>query len=114
MPVVADKSTHFVIRLINRGCTNRPFYHIGVQKNRRPNLSKVEDQLGVYDPMVNIKGERIMTLDFDRLRKWLKRGAKLSRSMEQFLGNCNFFVCWTRPNCKLFFAGNNLNQVDFI
>ncbi|KAL4227788.1 37S ribosomal protein S16 [Mactra antiquata] len=86
-----ERSTHFVIRLSNRGCTNRPFYHIVVMRNRQPSTAKVRDQIGTYDPMPNTHNEKLVALDYDRLRFWLSRNAHLSDAMKGLLGLSGYY-----------------------
>ena len=74
------------IRLSLRGCTNRPFYHIVVQKNRAPRDKQIVEQIGTYDPMINKFGERLVTINFDRLRYWLGMTAHPSDPVSKLLG----------------------------
>ncbi|XP_052283351.1 28S ribosomal protein S16, mitochondrial-like isoform X1 [Dreissena polymorpha] len=86
-----DRSKHLMIRLSLRGCTNRPFYHIVVQKNRSPRDKQIKDQIGTFDPLVNQFGERIVALDFDKLRYWTGMNAKCSTPVLQLLGLSGFY-----------------------
>ncbi|KAK3594351.1 hypothetical protein CHS0354_019261 [Potamilus streckersoni] len=90
MPSIPDKSTRFMIRLARWGCTNRPFYHIVVLPNRKPRNMRPHDQLGSIDPMTNLYGEVLVSINFDRLKYWLNRGAHISKPVEHMLGLAGF------------------------
>lgn len=75
------------IRLIRMGCTNRPFYQIGVSPiNRRAGLPPNE-VIGSYDPMPNEHNEKHFAVDLDRLAYWLGEGAAMSAGVSTLLGN---------------------------
>lgn len=75
-----------MIRLSSQGCVNRPFYLINVQKNRAPRDRKFVEQLGSFDPLPNMHNERLVAINFDRLRTWLAFGATPSKPVAQLLG----------------------------
>ncbi|KAG6443509.1 probable 28S ribosomal protein S16, mitochondrial [Manduca sexta] len=79
------------IRLIRHGCTNRPFYHISVIHRKRPNSLPVIEQLGSYDPMPNINNEKLVALNFERLKYWLGKGAHVTNPVGELLGLAGFF-----------------------
>ena len=87
MPSLRDRSTRKMIRLAYHGCANRPFYHFVVQLNRAPRNQKPIEQIGTYDPLPNVHKERLVAIDFDRLKYWYAyRGASLSKPVLQLLG----------------------------
>ena len=74
------------IRLVRRGCVNRPFYQIGVMPaNRRIGLP-AREVIGSFDPMSNERGEKLVSLDMDRFYYWLGHGVHLSRGIFSVLG----------------------------
>ena len=76
-----------MIRLAYHGCANRPFFHIVVSRNRKPRNGKPMEQIGTYDPMPNIHNEKLVAINFDRLKYWYTtRGAQLTKPIEQLLG----------------------------
>jgi small subunit ribosomal protein S16 len=44
------------------------------------------EQIGTFDPLPNIHNERLVGIDFDKLRKWLAGGAVCSKPVEVLLG----------------------------
>merc|ERR1712071_507231 len=79
-----------VIRLNRRGCTNRPFYHIVVQKRKDTQDGNVIEQLGSYDPMPNENNEKLVALNFERIQYWIGQGATVSQPVGQLLGLSGF------------------------
>nr|SVE70822.1 EOG090X0KAD [Daphnia similis]SVE71453.1 EOG090X0KAD [Daphnia similis]SVE72086.1 EOG090X0KAD [Daphnia similis]SVE72713.1 EOG090X0KAD [Daphnia similis] len=79
-----------VIRLNRHGCTNRPFYHIVVQKTTDNQDGPVIEQVGSFDAMPNNKNEKLVALNFERIQYWLSQGAGLSDPVAQLLGLSGF------------------------
>jgi small subunit ribosomal protein S16 len=52
---------------------------------------QVIEQLGTYDPLVNKHNERLVALNFERIRHWLGRGVDTSEPVAQLLGE------WHKP-----------------
>ncbi|XP_060528181.1 small ribosomal subunit protein bS16m [Cylas formicarius] len=80
-----------VIRLLRQGCTNRPFYHIVVTEPKKHVSQPVIEQLGTYDPLPNQFNEKLVSLNFERIKHWIGNGAELSRPIEQLLGLSGLF-----------------------
>jgi len=80
-----------VIRLLRKGCSNRPFYHIVVAVNRQHQSRPVIEQLGTYEPLVNQYNEKLVSLNLERIRHWIGNGAMVSKPVEQLLGLSGFF-----------------------
>ncbi|PVD19985.1 hypothetical protein C0Q70_20479 [Pomacea canaliculata] len=49
------------------------------------------EQLGSYDPLPNIHQEKLVAINFDRLRYWIASGAQCSKPVEHLLGLAGFF-----------------------
>jgi small subunit ribosomal protein S16 len=47
---------------------------------------QVIEQLGTYDPLTNQHNERLVALNFERIRYWLGRGAVTSDPVAELLG----------------------------
>uniref|UniRef100_A0A1I7WIU5 Small ribosomal subunit protein bS16m n=1 Tax=Heterorhabditis bacteriophora TaxID=37862 RepID=A0A1I7WIU5_HETBA len=64
------------------GCANRPFYHICVFPDRalgRRFESNILEQVGTFDPLPNINNEKLVSLNFGRLKYWIgERNAHIS------------------------------------
>ncbi|XP_069671730.1 small ribosomal subunit protein bS16m [Periplaneta americana] len=105
MPVPASGGSSYfrytpkIIRFARHGCTNRPFFHVVVMEKRFEQHRQVIEQLGTYDPLTNQHNEKLVALNFERIRYWLGRGAQTSRPVEELLGLCGFFPI--HPRCYM-------------
>ena len=79
---------HNVIRLALHGCANRPFFRVVLMPSNRPRDETPIEQLGTFDPMPNKYGEKLVALNFDRIKYWLANGAKTSESAEFLFCKC--------------------------
>ncbi|GLV43564.1 mitochondrial ribosomal protein S16 [Carabus blaptoides fortunei] len=75
-----------VIRFVRQGCTNRPFYHIVIQEKKKDQYQPVIEQVGTYDPYSNQHNEKLVSLNMERIRFWIGRGALISQPVEVLLG----------------------------
>lgn len=99
-----------IIRFARHGCTNRPFYHIVVMEvnitpknffvqffssknfQRKKNQHQpVIEQVGTYDAMTNEHGEKLVSLNFERIRYWIGSGAHVSLPVAELLGISGFY-----------------------
>ncbi|UYV80730.1 mrps-16 [Cordylochernes scorpioides] len=84
---VAARHVKYSIRLVNKGCTNRPFYHIVVDEKKErihPRKPTIET-LGSYDPLPNIRNEKLVAISMDRLKHWISQGAEPSVGLSHLL-----------------------------
>ncbi|XP_046350671.1 28S ribosomal protein S16, mitochondrial-like [Haliotis rufescens] len=91
MPRLPPRVNDMAIRLMLSGCTNRPFYHIVAMSRKKARDAKATEQLGSYDPMPNADNEKLVSLNFERLRYWLACGANATKPVQQLLGLAGFF-----------------------
>ncbi|KAM4703293.1 small ribosomal subunit protein bS16m [Rhinophrynus dorsalis] len=82
---------HVVIRLALSGCANRPFYRIVAAHNKRARDGKYLEQLGTYDPMPNIYNEKLVSLNFEKIKYWIGCGAHTTKPIAKLLGLAGFF-----------------------
>lgn len=94
-----------IIRFVRKGCTNRPFYHIVVAEvftypfdfrfvlliskllqRRIDQHGPAVEQLGTFDPMPNEQNEKLVSLNFERIRYWIGNGADTTKSVKKLLG----------------------------
>lgn len=47
--------------------------------------------MGTYDPMINEHGEKLVALNFERIRHWIGSGAHVSLPVAQLLGVAGFY-----------------------
>ncbi|KAG8227085.1 hypothetical protein J437_LFUL007422 [Ladona fulva] len=98
------------IRFVRLGCTNRPFYHIVVMNIRANQHEEPIEQVGSYDPLPNVNNEKLVALNFDRIRYWMANGARFSKPLEELLGLAGFLPL--HPRTVLNAWRNRLNKPD--
>lgn len=62
------------IRLSRTGAKKKPFYHIVVIDERKPNSGRPLERLGFFNPMAKGQEERLR-LDAERVQHWISQGA---------------------------------------
>jgi small subunit ribosomal protein S16 len=70
------------IRLKRVGAKNAPVYRIVVADSRSPRDGKFIEELGTYQPLR--KGDNF-TLDLERAKHWLSKGAQPSETVASFI-----------------------------
>ena len=71
------------IRLARRGQTHRPFYHIVATDSRNPRDGRFLDKIGTYNPV----GNKEVSVDAEKARLWLGRGAVVSNVVKTLCKN---------------------------
>ncbi|MBI4199792.1 MAG: 30S ribosomal protein S16 [Chloroflexi bacterium] len=74
------------IRLRRVGAKKHPSYRIVVADSRTPRGGLVVEQVGRYDPSTD---PPTVTLDEEKVREWLRRGAQPSEPVAQLLRSKN-------------------------
>lgn len=70
------------LRLRRMGARNRPYYRVVVSDSRLTARAKVLEELGSYDP---VAGAESFSVDRDRARYWIGRGAAVSPTVRSLL-----------------------------
>lgn len=70
------------LRLKRMGKKGNPFYRIVAADSRSPRDGRIIEQLGTYNPLVK---ENQVTLDTEKVMKWLNNGAKPSDTVRSIL-----------------------------
>ena len=70
------------IRLTRKGAKKRPFYRIVAADSDAPRDGKFLEILGRYDPLTD---PAQITVDEDKVNKWIQRGAKVSETVRSLL-----------------------------
>lgn len=73
------------IRLARHGRRNLPFYHIVVANARTGRNAKPIEKIGTYDPVADDSGNKLINLNFERVKYWLTVGAQPSETVEKLL-----------------------------
>jgi len=74
------------IRMKRVGAKNKPVFRIVVADGRSPRDGKFIEELGTYQPLK--KGNNY-TLDLDRAKYWLSKGAQPSDTVASFIKKAN-------------------------
>ncbi|WP_448581629.1 30S ribosomal protein S16 [Thermaurantiacus sp.] len=73
------------IRLARGGAKKRPVYRIVVADSRSPRDGRFIEKLGTYNPLLPKDSEQRVTLDAERARVWLAKGAQPTDRVARFL-----------------------------
>ena len=68
------------IRMKRMGRKHRPYYRICVMDSRVPRDGKAIEEVGMYDPMIREKSDRV-SLKMDRIDYWISVGAQPSEKV---------------------------------
>lgn len=74
------------IRMKRVGAKNAPVFRIVVADSRSPRDGKFIEELGTYQPLK--KGNNF-TMDLDRAKYWLSKGAQPSDTVASFIKKAN-------------------------
>jgi len=74
------------IRLARGGAKKRPFYSIVVADSRSPRDGRFIEKIGTYNPMVEKTHAQRLTMNEERVKHWLAKGALPTERVERFLG----------------------------
>ncbi len=78
------------IRLKKFGAKRRPFYRIVVMDVRSPRDGRTLDEVGLYHPVE--AAEKQLTLDADKIKAWLAKGAQPSETVKGLINSRNITV----------------------
>ena len=74
------------LRLARHGAKKRPYYRVVVADSRAPRDGRFIDIVGKYNPMLPKDSEERVTLDLDKCKEWLGKGARPTDRVARFLG----------------------------
>lgn len=73
------------IRLARGGAKKRPHYSIVIADSRKPRDGKFIEKVGFYNPLVPKDHEQRLSLNEDRIKHWMSKGAQPSDRVLRFL-----------------------------
>ncbi|KAI9315121.1 30S ribosomal protein S16 [Dichotomocladium elegans] len=85
------------MRLARFGRRNLPYYHIVVANARTARNSKPIEKVGTYNPIPDAAGNKVVNLNFDRVKYWLTVGAQPSETVEKLLEKANLIPERPKP-----------------
>ena len=77
------------IRLARYGTKKRPFYRIVVAPNESPRDGRFLELVGTYDP---VRDPAAVTLQRDKIQKWIDKGAVPTATVRSLLKKEGFFT----------------------
>jgi small subunit ribosomal protein S16 len=77
------------IRLARHGAKKKPFYRIVVADSENPRDGRFLEKVGTYDPL---KDPVAVSLDPDRIKYWIEKGAIPSDTVRSLLKKEGFFA----------------------
>jgi len=78
------------IRLKRMGSKKRPYYRIVVMDSRTPRDGRALDEVGLYHPIE--AEEKQVRVEDEKIRSWLKKGARPSDTVRKLLNKNNIFI----------------------
>lgn len=77
------------IRLARHGTKKKPFYRIVVADGEKPRDGKFLEKVGTYDPL---KDPAKVSLNPERIKYWMEKGAIPSDTVKSLLKRESFFA----------------------
>ena len=77
------------IRMSRGGAKKRPVYKIVIADSRKPRDGRFIEKVGFFNPLLPKDKKERLSLDVDRIKYWLEKGAKPSDRIARFLGEAN-------------------------
>jgi small subunit ribosomal protein S16 len=85
------------IRLARGGSKHRPYYRIVIADSRAARDGRFIEKIGVYNPLLAKDDEKRVSIDLDKAREWLAKGALPTDRVARFLGAAGL-VKWAHGN----------------
>lgn len=85
------------IRLARGGSKHRPYYRIVIADSRSPRDGKFIDRVGSYNPLLGKTDDKRLTLEVDKIKEWLRKGATPTDRVARFLAGAGL-VKWEHGN----------------
>ena len=86
------------IRLARGGSKKRPFYRIVIADVRMPRDGRYIEKLGTYNPLLAKDDENRVTLNEERIKHWISKGAKPTDRVNRFLDTADIMERKPRNN----------------
>ena len=77
------------IRMSRGGAKKRPIYKIVIADSRKPRDGRFIEKVGFFNPLLPKDKKERLSLDIDRIKYWLEKGARPSDRIARFLGEAN-------------------------
>ncbi len=77
------------IRMSRGGVKKRPIYKIVVADSRKPRDGRFIEKVGFFNPLLPKEKKERLSLDIERIKYWIEKGARPSDRIARFLGDAN-------------------------
>ena len=77
------------IRMSRGGAKKRPVYKIVIADYRKPRDGRFIEKVGFFNPLLPKDKKERLSLDIERIKYWLEKGAKPPDRIARFLGEAN-------------------------
>ena len=77
------------IRMSRGGAKKRPVYKIVVADSRKPRDGRFIEKVCFFNPLLPKDKKERLSLDIERIKYWLEKGARPSDRIARFLGEAN-------------------------
>ena len=71
------------------GAKKRPVYKIVIADSRKPRDGRFIEKVGFFNPLLPKDKKERLSLDIERIKYWLEKGARPSDRIARFLGEAN-------------------------
>lgn len=88
------------IRLARGGSKKRPYYRIVVADARAPRDGRFLEKLGHYNPLLAKDNENRVSIDVDKAKEWMAKGAQPTDRVMRFLDEAGVLTREARNNPK--------------
>ena len=85
------------IRLARGGSTHRPYYNVVVADSRFARDGRFIEKIGAYNPLLSKEDEKRWTIDLEKAKEWIKKGATPTDRVARYLGKAGL-VKWEHGN----------------
>ncbi len=86
------------IRMARAGTKNTPFFHLVVADSRSPRDGSFLERVGTYNPKLPRDDANRVTLNAERIKHWISKGAQVSDRVAIFLGKAGLAPMPARKN----------------
>jgi len=85
------------IRLARGGSKHRPYYNVVVADSRFARDGRFIEKLGAYNPLLGKEDEKRFSVDLEKAKEWLKKGATPTDRVARYLAKAGL-VKWEHGN----------------
>ena len=86
------------IRLSMIGAKKRPIYKIVIADSRFPRDGRFIEKVGLFNPLLPKEKKERITIEAERVKHWLSKGAKPTLRVSRILGEAQICLLYTSPS----------------